>query len=293
MAPPPDVPPPNVPPPSVRPSAAPNIPPPNVPFPSNPPPAGQFPPLVSKPPPAPGPAKDPNSDPIAFLQSCLGDFRPHAAEAIKAVAVYTIPLQLLGALLGYVPLVGGILGALTSLLLMLVSIGFGYGVQGEVALRMTAGLPVSASQVWSIQMGRLVPFFVGIIVPLLVAMVGSVCCLIPGILFGLYVLPVYMVEGLQMLDVNKRSFELLKKNWLLSLLPLVLVALPVFLVLGILIWVFGMIPYVGSVLVALLSAVITSVIGPLGTFIIFRAYVAIRTADEGRSPMDELRAKAG
>jgi hypothetical protein len=286
-----DIPPPNVPPPSVPPPSPPGVPPPNVPFPSNPPPSSsQFPPLALKISSAPA-AQDPDRDPIALLKSCIQEFRPHLGEAFKSVALYAFPLELLGALLGYIPLVGAVLSGVVTLLFVLVHIGFGIGVQGEFALRLVGGTPATASEVWKIQMDRLVPFTLGLLVPLLLTYVGLACCLVPGVLIGLFVLPVYMVEELKMEQVNKRSFELLTKNWSLSLIPLVLVVLPFALAMGVLSGIFNLIPYAGPVLVALVAAAGASLMGPLLTYVSFRCYIAIRKAEEGSAPMDQLRSR--
>jgi hypothetical protein len=93
--------------------------------------------------------------------------------------------------------------------------------------------------------------------------------------------------------VNSRSFDLIKKDWALSLLPPVLVWIPVVIVMGVLQFVLGFIPYAGPVLAALLQGVVSATVGPFSAHVIFRTYVALRQRYEHGNVTAELQAAVG
>ncbi len=229
-------------------------------------------------------------DPVAFVTQCLRDYRPLWLEGAKVLGVFLIPLALIEGLAGYVPVVGMIIAGLVALAHALLLGVFGVGAQAEFAMRTAAGLPAAAPQVWAIQLRRLVPWFVGLLVPLLVSMVG---CLVTIVLFGALLLPVYMVEERRMLDVNLRSFDLLKKDWVGVLGPAVLAALPVLLAHWLILLVFGVLPYVGQLLATLVAAAFISVASPFLSFVQFRVYYAVRYRHENHDAAGEVRAKLG
>jgi hypothetical protein len=139
----------------------------------------------------------------------------------------------------------------------------------------------------------LFPWFFGLLVPALIAALSGILCVVPAILFGLFIVPIYMVEGKRMLDVNKRSFEILKKDWALALVPPLLTIIPVVIVVGVLNFVFAFIPYAGGILTAALSGIVAATLGPFMAHLIFRIYVAIRERDEQRSIAHELQGAVG
>jgi hypothetical protein len=233
------------------------------------------------------------SDPIALLKQAFEMYKPHAMEVAKAMGVITIPLPVLGALLGFVPVVGGILALVLTIVPQLALGVYGSGVQAEIGLRLSAGAPIVASDVWRLQLKRLFPWFFGLLVPAIIAAIGSIFCLVPGILLGLFILPAYMVEQKKMFDVNSRSFDLIKKDWALSLLPPLLVWIPAVIVIGVMQFVLGFIPYAGPVLAALLQGVVGATVGPFFVHVVFRMYVALRQKYEQGNVAAELQAAVG
>lgn len=242
--------------------------------------------------PAGAPGQAP-TEPIALLKQAFELYKPHAMEAAKAMGVITIPLPVLGALLAFVPVVGGILALVFTVLPQLALGIFGSGVQAEIGLRVSAGAPIVANDLWRLQLKRLFPWFFGLLVPALIAGVASIFCLVPGILLGLYLLPAYMVEQRRMFDVNARCFDLIKKDWALSLIPPVLVGVPVAVVMVVLQFVLGFIPYAGPVLAALLQGVVAATVGPFFVHLVFRMYVALRQKYEHGNVAGELQSAVG
>lgn len=229
-------------------------------------------------------------DPVAFVAQCLRDYRPLWLEGAKVIGVFLVPLALIEGLAGYVPVVGVVIALLVGLAHALLMFVFGFGAQAEFAMRTAAGLPAAAQQVWTIQLRRAIPWFIGILVPLLVSMVG---CFVTLILFGALLLPVYMVEDKRMLDVNLRSFELLKKDWAGVLGPALLVGFPILLMHWLILLVFGVLPFVGELLAALAGALFISVASPFATFVQFRVYYSVRYRHENHDAAGEVRARFG
>lgn len=228
------------------------------------------------------------------MKNAFAEFKPHAGEAIKSIGIFTIPLPVLGALFGFIPIVGAILALVLSLASSLIYAVFGIGVQSEIALRISAGAPVQANEIWRLQMKRLVPWFIGYLIPALIAgVLGVISCGIGFILLGLFIVPIYMVEGTTGFDVNKRSFDLIKKDWVMTLVPPILAIIPIAIGFAVLQFVFALIPYAGGVLLAALSGTLNAVLGPFIAHLFFRIYVTIREKDEGRSIAHELQGAVG
>lgn len=236
------------------------------------------------------PANSAPVDPVEFVTRCLKDYRPLWLEGAKVLGVFLVPLALVEGLLGYVPVLGAIVGALLVPVSALFMALLGFGAQAEFAMRTAAGLPATAQQVWRVQFRRMFPWLLGLIVPALVSVVG---CFLTMILFGTLLLQVYMVEDKRMLDVNLRSFELLKKDWFGVLGPILLVVVPMIVAHVIIMLVFGALPFVGGLLAALAGAVYVAVVSPFASFVQFRVYYAVRYRHERQDAAGEVRAKLG
>jgi hypothetical protein len=218
------------------------------------------------------------SDPIGFAKGCLEAYKPHIAEATKVIGILAVPLGVLNAVSSYVPVVGWLLAIIGGIGYSVAYLLFGYGAQAEYAMRLAAGVPISASVAWKVQLRRMFPWIIGLIVPLIGSMV---LCLISVILWGLFILPAYMIENKKMFDANKRSFELASKDWVLSIVPVLVIAFPAAIFSAIVTVVLGFIPYVGEQLAAIWSPLFSAALTPLLTFVQFRVYFAIRSKYEG------------
>lgn len=227
-----------------------------------------------------------SGDPIKFTLACLAAYQPHWLEATKVVGIIALPLGLLSAL-GGIPWVGWLFSLVGGLGYLVAFLFFGLGAQAEYAMRLAAGQPISAAVAWKTQLGRMVPWTLGLLVPLLIASVG---CFVTYVLFGLFLLPAYMIERHQMFDANKRSLDLASKNWALAVVPWLLIALPAAIVNVIVGVVLGVIPYVGGPLAAMWSPLFMSAIVPLASFVQFSVYFELRKEYDGVDAKSALSA---
>ncbi len=230
------------------------------------------------------------SDPIAFTKECIAAYQPHLIEATKVIGIIALPLGVLNAVGSYIPILGWLLSLIGGLGYALAYFFFGLGAQAEYAMRLAAGAPASAGAAWKIQLGRMFPWTFGLLVPLLIASVG---CLITYVLFGLFLLPAYMIENKRMFDANKRTLELAGKDWGLALIPVLVVAIPAMIASGIVSVILGFIPYVGGALAAVWGPLFSAALTPLITFIQFRVYYRMRLQHEGVDAAAIVRQQAG
>jgi hypothetical protein len=218
-------------------------------------------------------------EPGAFLSSAVEAYKPHMLEATKVIGIVAIPLALLNAVAGYIPFVGVVIAILTSIALALFNVLVGVGAQAEFGLRLAAGVPMTAPQALKLQVGRMIPWFVGLFLPALLAGLGAIC-IVPFILFGFFLLPVYMVEKDKSgIDINKRVFELVQKEPVMVAV-LIGVVFAAALGFGLATLVLGLLPFIGAALVSVLSAVFSAAFSPFVTFLTFRLYFAIRQKHE-------------
>ncbi len=218
------------------------------------------------------------TDPIAFTKECIAAYQPHVIEATKVIGIIAVPFGLLSAIAGYIPVLGAIFALVGGLGYGLAYLFFGLGAQAEYAMRLSAGVPISAATAWKTQLGRMFPWTFGLLVPLLIASVG---CLITFVLFGLFLLPAYMIENRRMFEANKRTLDLAGKDWGMAIIPILIVAIPAGIASGIVTTILGFIPYVGGALAALWGPLFSAAITPLITFIQFRVYYQLRQQHEG------------
>lgn len=79
---------------------------------------------------------------------------------------------------------------------------------------------VDSSKVWSKVFDSVLPLFVSSILYGIVVTVGTVLCIIPGIIAAVYLYfytYAYIVEGKSIVDCLSRSYELVKNNWWVTL----------------------------------------------------------------------------
>jgi hypothetical protein len=230
---------------------------------------------------------------MALVGHAFETYKPHLMEAAKAIGIITVPLPVAAALLGYVPIVGGILALVFSIAGPIALALVGTGIQAEIGLRISAGAPVVAGELWKLQLKRMFPWFLGILVPAIIMSLAAILCLVPGLVVGLFLFPAFMVEGKKMLDVNLRSLDLVKKDWMLCLVPPLLVAVPLAVVMFVLQFVLAFIPYAGPILSAALQGVVSAVTMPFFAHLVFRIYVAVRQKYEQAPVLNELQAAVG
>ncbi len=224
------------------------------------------------------------ADPGKFISSAIEAYKPHLVEATKVIGMFAIPLGLIAAVGN---LLGSVAALVSTILVFLGSIGYalvmlliGVGAQAEYAMRLASGVPMTAPQAWKVQAKRMFPWLFGLFVPALLAGIASIFCLVPGILIGFYLLPVYMVEkDKKMADINKRVFEIVKAEPIL-LLTIIGVGVVAGLVNFLVTLVLNFLPFVGAALASLWSPVFSAVLSPFLSFLTFRAYFEIRQRHE-------------
>ena len=113
--------------------------------------------------------------------------------------------------------------------------------------------------------------------PMLLTICG---CIFTIVLFAPMLLPVYMLEQRSGVDVNRRCFELLKKNWVLTLVPWLLVLVATAIVQSLVGGILGMVPLFGRSLATAWGSLFAAAVVPFTLFVQFRAYYAIRQRNE-------------
>lgn len=219
-------------------------------------------------------------EPGGFLSSALEIYKPHALEATKVLGIVAIPVALLNAAASLIPAgLGGLLTLVGAIALGLFNLLVGMGALGEFTMRLAAGVPMTAPQALKLQVGRMFPWLLGILLPAFLAGIGAIC-LIPVILFGFFLIQVYMVERDKSgVDINKRVFELVQKEPVMVAV-LLGIAIAVGLVFGLASFILALLPFVGAPAAALLSGVFTAAFAPIINFLGFRLYFAIRQKHE-------------
>jgi hypothetical protein len=122
-------------------------------------------------------------------------------------------------------------------------------------------------------------------------LIASVGALITLILFGLFLFPVYMIEQRKGFDVNKRCLELSQKNWMLAIVPTLIITIPLGIASSIVSIVLAFIPFAGGVLVSVVNALTTSVLFPLSLLVQFRVYYAMVQQHENTDAAQIVRSR--
>jgi hypothetical protein len=228
------------------------------------------------------------NDPVGIAKECIALVQPRLMEMGKVLGVYLLPLACLQAVAGFLPFIAQILALVASLGYLVFYALLGSGSAAEYAMRLAAGAPITPGQAWSIQKGRMMPFLIGLFVPGLIAGIG---CLITVILFGLFLLPVYMIEQKKGFDVNRRSLDISGKNWGLAIVPSLIIAIPAAIVSSIITVALGFIPYLNVALLPLFNACYQALLLPTMLVVQFRVYFAILRQHENTDAAATVRAR--
>jgi hypothetical protein len=226
------------------------------------------------------------TDPVAMVKECLALYTPRWSEAAMVLAGVLFPFAVLSAVAAYVPVIGSVLSLVGSIGYMAAYLLFGLGAAAEYSMRLAAGVPIAPKRAWQIQRGRMFPWFIGILLPLVIAGVG---CAITGILFGLFLLPIYMIEQRKGFAVNSRSLEISSKNWVMALVPALIVAIPMGIASSLGGFVLGILPFVGPSLAGLFSQLFSAAVTPLLMLIQFRVYFALLAQHENVDATQAVR----
>ena len=128
----------------------------------------------------------------------------------------TWPLLLIAAaflrvLTGWIPILGTFVNILSAF--VLIGIGpFAILALGYVLLYARIGQPIRAMQAWELALRQSVAVWATIVVALLVSCIASLFFLIPGIMVGVFILPVLLLEDSHYLTVSRRSVKLFQQS---------------------------------------------------------------------------------
>jgi hypothetical protein len=140
---------------------------------------------------------------------------------------------------------------------------------------------------WSLTLAKLGPLLITSILGAIAVGVGTLLCLIPGLVLAFlfsFSSPVVMLEDKSGVDALKRSAQLVKDHWL----PVVVIDVVFGVLIGLAGWVVGRVT--GVVAGTYLHPIVTAVLFPLPMVALLHLYLDLRRVDEGVNEAD-LRAK--
>ncbi|MCA9717694.1 MAG: FHA domain-containing protein [Myxococcales bacterium] len=224
------------------------------------------------------------------LKGAFGDaWRLHQAELVPAAMIIggvTIPAALLGIVFGLIPVVGPILGGLLALVAGL-ALGF-VCVPAATQLLMNrhlgqpvAWLPTINAQIPNLKV--LVPSF---LVAGLLAGIGAIFLVVPAIILGCFIGPIYFAEDKRIVDITKRNVELALKEPVPLIVKFVVPALALGLVFYLATLIFG---WIWAPLIGLVVAVLEAIALPFMMSLSITQYFQVRQKHEGGDPLAEAR----
>ncbi len=209
---------------------------------------------------------------IADLKWAAETIKPHIVNMAMPIALLTLPIPILIAILNLLPLVGPVLALIISILSILASVPislavvlFVYPLIARSMIALYRGEPVSLGAAWQDYKkdlgGNVLTTFVN-------TLIGGLTC---GVL-GVYIFQIPPVEGRTMVDVNMRSFELLKHNWARVLVTVFGTAFIFFAPSGVVTFILGYIPFIGGLLATIVSGLVTAVYIPFVFLLITKLF---------------------
>jgi hypothetical protein len=238
-------------------------------------------------PPAAAPSGAPaaiSSDDFATLYKQAWEFlKPVLVPAALIVGGITVPVALASGILGLIPVVGpflsGILGLAQAVLMPLAIAAL-----TRFLLGVYLNHPVDWMTAWKQQLANAKMVWLSFFVAGLIASIGVLFLIIPGILLGSFIGVIYFCEGKRMVDINLRNLEITKQDPLLPIVAFIVVALAVGIGLMIPVWILGIIPWVGGILASVLVAAAMAIVTPFMIVLSILLYFRIRRRFEGGEP---------
>jgi hypothetical protein len=221
----------------------------------------------------------------AFLQPNL------VPVALTMAAVIVVP-ALARFLLGWIPVLGtiiniaaGLIGAVATPLSAVVLVYY--------VLKVRAGQPIGIVDAWKTIAGSFVAVWVNLLVAGIVAGIGAIFLVVPGIMLGFFAVPMFLLENKRLLAINMGSLEWVKRD-LVKIIVVVLIAacaaVPIAIVGGILGFVLGLISdYLGAGINVLFGTLGGAIVVTMVMVIAVQMYFDV-VAAEGRSVEDVQRA---
>lgn len=216
------------------------------------------------------------------------DLQPHIKQAPIVLGVLTVPVGVLWGVVSFVPS----LASVASLVAMVANLAmvFGYVGLAHYVIRHRIGEELDWQQAWKYAIARPVPTFVSMFLAGILAFVGAIALIIPGLALGLFIVPALVAEGRENFGLNARSLTLFVQEPIRILLVGLCGGLAIG-VAGIAVGiVFGFVPAVGALLGGLAGAVIQAAGGAWLMFVMVRLYFDLRRRYEGGDPEAETAA---
>ena len=225
-----------------------------------------------------------SSDDFATLYKQAWEFlKPVLVPAALIVGGITVPVALASGILGLIPVVGpflsGILGLAQAVLMPLAIAAL-----TRFLLGVYLNHPVDWMTAWKQQLANAKMVWLSFFVAGLIAGIGVLFLIIPGILLGSFVGVIYFCEGKRMVDINLRNLEITKQDPLLPIVAFIVVALAVGIGLMIPVLILGLIPWIGAILASVLVAAAMAVVTPFMIVLSIMLYFRIRRRFEGGEP---------
>jgi hypothetical protein len=239
--------------------------------------------------PAPGALPISGGDLTGLLKQAWSILQPVIIPASLITGAITVPIALIGGILGFIPYVGAVVGfifTLAQIALMPLAVAAVY----RFMLGRYLGAPIDPQTAWRQQIDEAREVWPSFFLASLIAGVGALFLIIPGILLGIFIGPVYFVEGKRMVDINLRTLELTKRDPLPLIILVFIVAIALAIALAIPLAIFGLLGAVGGLLSAVLLAALGAVILPFGATLALLLYFGLRRRFEGGEPEEAARA---
>ncbi|MCP4679246.1 MAG: FHA domain-containing protein [Deltaproteobacteria bacterium] len=233
------------------------------------------------------------NDMMNLFKYVLAMLKPRIVEVAFPIAVLTIPLPLVSIILLQTTLLIPALGVILALIITiveliitipvtLVMVLIVYPVIARYALALYLGEPVRMVDAWRQHKQKLVP---NVINTFVTTLIGGLTL---GLL-GVYVFQIPYVEGKVNLEVNMRSWELLKGSWkrvvFVGIGSWVLFFIPT----AIATTIITFIPFIGPILATVIWGLLPAIYVPTIFLLFSRIYFETRQALEGTDPRPAAR----
>ncbi len=220
-----------------------------------------------------------------------GAWTLHQGELVPAAMIIggvTIPAALVGLVFGLIPVVGPVLSGLVSLVAAL-ALGF-ICVPATTQLLMNRhlGQPVEWLPTIQAQVPNLKTIVPSFLVAGLIAGIGAVLLIAPGIILGAFIGAIYFAEDKRIVDITKRNIELALKEPVPLIVKFIIPMLGIGFVFWLVSYLFGLI---WAPLGGLLLAVLEAVALPFLLSLSITQYFQIRQKHEGGDPLADARPK--
>ncbi len=233
--------------------------------------------------PAPAPTDDIGASVQAYIKFGIETYRARLVDGAMTMGVVLVPAVAITVLTGWIPIVGIIVALLVALAQLALS-PIATGALGRWSVAAAAGQHLTWKQAWKAALANPVQEWLNVFVISVIMVIGFMLLIVPGIMLGVFALPVYLIENKGMVGANMRTLELVQKDFghvLGVALVVALVGVPLAIVLAILGFVLHFIPVVGPPLFSVIQMALIVTVIPVATVVWARLYLDTRAKTEG------------